>query len=62
MTIINWIRKTPKCHNILLLPILEEVTGFLDSFDSFSVKHVYREQNLEVDSLSKVGTQITFGH
>jgi len=62
MTVLNWIWKIQKCHNILSLPLLEEVTRFLDSFDSFSVKHVYRERNFEANSLSKVTTQITFGH
>jgi hypothetical protein len=35
MNVINWSQKSQSCHNILLLPILEEIFSILDSFDSF---------------------------
>jgi hypothetical protein len=32
-----------------------------DTFDTFGVQHVYREKNMEEDSLSKAGLQLGFG-
>jgi hypothetical protein len=61
LNVINWARKTQRCHNIFLLPLLEEVLRILDTFDSFYVWHVYRECNLDVDSLSKEGIQMGYG-
>jgi ribonuclease HI len=61
MNVINWSRKTQTCHNIFLLPIVEEIFILLDSFESFSLRHVYRDQNSVADSLSKAGIQLTFG-
>jgi ribonuclease HI len=45
MVIINWIRKSQKCHNIRLLPLLDEVFLILDTYSNFSIHHVYRERN-----------------
>jgi hypothetical protein len=45
----------------MFLSLLDEVFKILDLFDSFSLWHVYRECNLEVDMLSKVGVQMDFG-
>jgi hypothetical protein len=53
MIAINWIRKTQKCQNFLLLPLLEEIFRLLDSFGYFYVKHIYKECNSEANSLSK---------
>lgn len=61
MTVINWTQKTQKCHNILLLSLLEEIFRILDPFDSFSLQHIYRERNSEANLLSKAGIQMGFG-
>jgi hypothetical protein len=60
MLVINWIRKSQICHNIVLIPLLDEVFKNLDTFDSF-VQHVYRERNSEEYSLSKVGLNMDYG-
>jgi hypothetical protein len=44
-----------------LQPLLEEIFRLLDALDSYSLKHVYREQNQLVDSLSKAGLQLPHG-
>jgi ribonuclease HI len=54
-TVVNWAKRYHHFHNILLLSILEEVYGLVDSFDFFFIQHVYRVRNMVVDQLSKVG-------
>jgi ribonuclease HI len=61
LLVINWIRKSQRCHNIILCPLLEEVFRILASFDNYSFHHVYREHNQEADSLSKEGLQMVVG-
>jgi hypothetical protein len=61
MTIINWARKTQQCHNLQLQNLLEEVFRILDNFDSFCVQHVYKECNMEADSLCKPKLEMGFG-
>jgi ribonuclease HI len=61
MVVINWMRKTQKCHNIILASLLEEVFLITDIFTNLSFKHVYRERNGEADSLSKEGTSMAHG-
>jgi ribonuclease HI len=60
-TVVKWVKKSQHCHNILLLPILEEVYGLVDSFDAFFIQHVYRERNMVVDQLSKAGIHMEQG-
>jgi ribonuclease HI len=61
MVIINWIRKIQKCHNIRLQPLLAEVFIILDTYTNFSIRHVYRERNEDVDKLSKEGLLLVHG-
>jgi ribonuclease HI len=61
LNVINWVRKSQKCHNIQLLPLLEEIFRFMDTFDSLCVWHVYREHNMDADMLSKAGLQMGMG-
>jgi ribonuclease HI len=37
MVVINWVNKTQRCHNIILLPILEEVFIILASYEDYFV-------------------------
>jgi ribonuclease HI len=53
--VVKWVQNQQQCHNILLLPILEEVQRLVVSFDIFEIHHVFRERNMEVDRLSKEG-------
>jgi hypothetical protein len=61
MLVINWIRKTQRCHNILLSPLLDEIFRIIATFDSFSIWHVYKERNKEANGLSKEGMRLDFG-
>jgi len=58
--IINWLNKIQKCHNTRLCPFVEEVLNLLDSFEFFSLHHVYRERNKRDDQLSKESLQLDF--
>lgn len=55
MLIINQINKVQFCHNVLLNSILTETQRILEELDNFSCRHVYKEQNVEVDQVSKLG-------
>jgi ribonuclease HI len=61
MVIINWIRKTQKCHNIRLLPLFEEFFIILNTYSNFSIQHVYGERNIAADKLSKEGLLLDHG-
>jgi hypothetical protein len=45
----------------MILYLLDEFFRILDSFDSFSLRYVYREWNSEANLLSKEGLQLDFG-
>ena len=59
--VVNWTRKIQKCHNIFLLPILEDTHQLLIYFDSLTISHVYRNRNIVADALSKDGLQLALG-
>jgi ribonuclease HI len=59
--VVKWIWNINQCHNILLIPLLEEVQRLMASFDYFDIQHVYRERNMMVDLLSKEGLQMEHG-
>ena len=58
MVVINWINKTQRCKNYSLDTLYEEVNRTLSNFESISSKHVYKEQNMDVDKLLKVGLNL----
>ena len=61
MVVINWINKTQKCRIASLDALYEETTRSLSFFETISFTHVYREQNKEVDKLSKIGLTLQWG-
>jgi hypothetical protein len=61
LNVINWVRKTQKCHNIQLITLLEDIFILLGAFDMVCVRHVYRELNMAADSLYKEGLQLGLG-
>jgi ribonuclease HI len=61
LVIINWMRKTQRCHNIFLASLLEEVFLITEIFTNLSFTHVYRERNGATNSLSKEGTSMAHG-
>lgn len=56
--VINWIKKTQECRNLRLEILLSSIRLVLHSIDTFTCKHVYRENNKEADSASKEGLQL----
>lgn len=62
MHVVNWTKKIQKCHNVILLPQLEEILGILDSFDSIFVRHIYRERKMAANSLSKASLELEYGN
>jgi hypothetical protein len=55
LNVINWARKIKKCHNILLLSLLEEVLRIFITFESFYIRHLYRnETSKKIYSLKKL--------
>ena len=59
MNVVNWIKGTQMCKNLRLSNILSSITVFLDSYDSLSCRHVYRENNREANKASKEGLLLT---
>ena len=43
------------CGNMRLSNILSSLTDILDSYDVFSYRHIYRENNKEANKASKEG-------
>ena len=58
---INWIRRIQQCRDLRLENILLSILTIIDTFESFSCEHVYRERNCEVELASKGGLQLATG-
>ena len=61
MNVINWKRGIHQCRNLRLANLLSSTREVLHGFDSFSCRHVYRENNQKVDQASKEGLQMAMG-
>ena len=61
MNVVNWIKGTQMCRNLRLANILSSITTVLDSYDTFSCRHVYRGGNREADKASKEGLLLMLG-
>jgi hypothetical protein len=61
MIIIKWARKLQQCHNIFLLPILEDILRMMEEFDIMIISHVYKNKNMVVDILSKSWLLLSMG-
>ena len=57
MIVINWLKNAQRCHNILLTPILEEVSQLKTTFELITFCHIYRERNTEADRCLKEATR-----
>ena len=49
MNVINWTKGTQHCRNIRTTNILTSIKEVLNSFVSFSCRHVYKNNNKEAD-------------
>jgi len=61
MNVINWISLTQECRNRRLDILLSSIRMVLQNFDTFSCRHVYRENNLVADVASKEGLRLVLG-
>ena len=61
LVVINWINKTQRCRNTSLDALFEEVSRLITNFQSLSLKHVYREWNMDGNKLSKEGIYMEWG-
>ena len=61
LVVINWMNKIQRRRNTSLVALFEEVNRLLANFESLSLKHVYRERNMEADRLSKAGINLEWG-
>ena len=61
MNAINWIKQTQACRNVRLANLLSTIQTVIQTFDIFACRHVYRENNKEVDQASKEGLRLDFG-
>jgi hypothetical protein len=57
--VINWLIGVYSLENFMLQPIYEENTNLKVAINEISFIHVYREQNMMADSLSKDGLHLT---
>lgn len=47
LNVVNWTRKLQRCHNIMIIPLIKEIDGILNSLDSFFIHHVNRKRNTD---------------
>ena len=62
MNVINWINQIQECRHLRLAHILQAIRLLLSRFNTFSCRHVYRENNKEADKASKEGLQMATGN
>lgn len=61
MVVINWIIEEQRCHNVMLLPILEEPMDLKFYFDNIYFHHVFKERNGLVDQYFKEAAEHSQG-
>ena len=59
--VINWASGKYRILNLELAMILQNVNNLINSFESVSYRHIYRERNFSVDALEKAGGCIPEG-
>ena len=61
LNVINWVMRIQACRDLILQNILLSIWDIINSFDSISCTHVYRENNCQADTASKAGLQLDTG-
>jgi len=61
MNVINWISLTQDCRNRSLDSVLYSIRAVLQNFETFSCRHVFRENNRIADLASKEGLSMVLG-
>eukprot|EP00253_Pinus_taeda_P014847 PITA_14847 len=61
LNVIKWVNGNSRCQNYMLRPLLEEIMLLKQSFNVFSIDHIYRSRNEDADKLSKDALQQAMG-
>jgi len=62
LNVINWVNNTQECRNLRLGNLLAATRMIISRYDSFTCRHVYRENNTAADRASKEGIQKALGN
>lgn len=55
LNVVKWVNGNSRCQNYMLRPLLEEILSLIQSFNHFSIAHIYKDRNEDADRLSKDG-------
>ena len=58
LNVINWVKRIQACKDLILQNILLYIWYIIESFDSISCSHVYKENNSQMDLASKEGLRL----
>ena len=61
MNVINWINHTQECRHMRLAHVIISIRQLLQRLDAFTCRHVFIENNKEVDKDSKEGLRLAEG-
>lgn len=61
MNVINWFNGTQRCLSSHLMVLAEEILWINLYYEVCSCCHVYKNKNMQVDSLSKEGIRMDYG-
>ena len=61
MNVINWINLTQECRDMRLAHVILSIRQLLQRLNTFTCRHVYRENNKEADKASKEGLRLAEG-
>jgi len=61
MNVINWTNGIQLCRNLRLSNMLTMVREIIQGLNSFSCRHVYRENNVRADQASKARLELVVG-
>ena len=61
MNVINWTKGTQNCWNLRLANILSSIKEVINTYATFSCRHVYKENNETMDKASKEGLEMALG-
>ena len=62
LNVINWINQNQDCRHLRLAHVIYSICQFLQRLDSFTCRHIYRENNKEADKASKEGLRLAEGN
>ena len=61
MNVTNWINLTQECRHMRLAHVILSIRQLLQRFNTYTCRHVYRENNKEADKASKEGLRLAEG-